>query len=149
MAATSVTIELPVPPERVWAVVTDLPRLGEWVTTHKDFPSPPPGTVAKGTSFEQEMTLAGASMTIHWTAERVEAPRELVWHGDGPVGSTATTRYRLEDIGGGTRFIFDTEYELPGGPLGRVAGAAAKGHGESEARASLERLRTLCEDGKA
>jgi len=147
MAATSVSIDVPAPPEEVWAVVTDLPRLGEWVTTHKAFPAPPPGAVGEGTTFEQEMAVAGASITINWTAQRVEAPRELVWEGKGPVGATATTRYLLEETGDGTRFTFDSEYELPGGPLGKVVGAAAIGHGESQARESLERLRALCQDG--
>ena len=145
MAATSVTIELPASPDEVWAVVTDFSRLGEWVTTHKDFPEPPPDGLDVGTSFKQDMGMAGATVTITWTAERVDEPRELVWKGAGPAGSTATTRYMLEGSDAGTTFTFDSEYDLPGGPIGRVAGAAARGQGESQARQSLERLRALCE----
>lgn len=143
MAATSVSIDLPASPEEVWAVVTDFSRLGEWVTTHKDFPEPPPDDVDEGTTFKQAMGMAGATVTITWTAERVDAPRELVWKGKGPAGSTATTRYTLEEAPEGTTFTFDSEYALPGGAVGKVAGAAARGQGESQARRSLERLKTL------
>ena len=64
----------------------------------------------------------------------------------GPAGSTANVVYRLAAEDGGTRFDYENEFALPGGPLGKAAGGLlAAAPGEREARRSLERLRTLLE----
>jgi uncharacterized protein YndB with AHSA1/START domain len=49
MANVRTSIDIAVPPERVWELVTDLERLGEWVSIHRDFPQRPPAEVRKGT----------------------------------------------------------------------------------------------------
>jgi len=41
MANVRTSIDIAVPPERVWELVTDLERLGEWVSIHRDLPEPP------------------------------------------------------------------------------------------------------------
>ena len=72
------------------------------------------------------------------------------WEGDGPAGSTARVTYRLAAEDGGTRFDYENEFALPGGALGRAAGAVlSAAPGAREARRSLERLRALLEDGPA
>jgi hypothetical protein len=42
MANVLTSIDIAVPPERVWELVTDLQRLGEWVSIHRNFPEPLP-----------------------------------------------------------------------------------------------------------
>ena len=49
MANVRMSIDIAVPPERVWELVTDLERLGEWVSIHRNFPEPPPAEVREGT----------------------------------------------------------------------------------------------------
>ena len=47
--------------------------------------------------------------------------RKVVWEGRGPVASHARVEYRFEPNGDGTRFTYVNQYDLPGGPLGRLA----------------------------
>ena len=42
MASVRTSIEIAASPQHVWQVVTDLKRLDEWVSIHRDFPTPPP-----------------------------------------------------------------------------------------------------------
>ncbi len=42
MANVSTSIDIDAPVQDVWNVATDLNRLGEWVTIHQAFASPPP-----------------------------------------------------------------------------------------------------------
>ncbi len=145
MADVKSTIEMAAAPERVWEVVTDLQRLGEWVTIHRDFAEAPPTEVERGTSFHQTLAVAGTPFTVAWTATEVEGPRRLAWQGEGPMGSTASTVYELTPSDGGTRFDYTNEFALPGGAVGEAAGDVVRGQAEREADASLARLKNLVE----
>ncbi len=145
MADVKSTIDLAAPPERVWEVVTDLHRLGEWVTIHRDFAEAPPAEVEQGTSFHQTLAVAGTPFTVAWTATEVEGPHRLTWQGEGPMGSTATTVYELTPSDGGTRFDYTNAFALPGGAVGDAAGDVVRGQARREADASLARLKHLVE----
>ncbi|MEJ7717497.1 MAG: SRPBCC family protein [Thermoleophilaceae bacterium] len=145
MGKVTTSIDIDASPEDVWAVVTDLRRLGDWVTIHKDFPEPPPDEVSKGVTFEQTLELAGTAFDVEWTAKSVEESKRLEWEGKGPAGTKARTEYRLSEHDGGTRFDYENEFELPGGALGRIAGGAVDSRSEKEAEESLERLKALVE----
>jgi len=138
------SIQMAAPPDRVWAVVTDLERLEDWVTIHRELLEAPPGGLAPGAEFRQRLAVAGQPFDVAWRVERLHAPSHLEWRGRGPFGSNARTAYRLEAVeGGGTRFHYKNEFSLPGGALGRIAGGAVAGRARREADESLERLRDL------
>jgi uncharacterized membrane protein len=71
--------------------------------------------------------------------------RKVVWEGRGPVASRARVEYVFAPNGNGTRFSYLNEYELPGGPLGRIAGRAVAKVTEKELEGSLRRLKSLVE----
>ncbi|MGH2988006.1 MAG: SRPBCC family protein, partial [Solirubrobacterales bacterium] len=76
-----------------------------------------------------------------------DEPNLARWEGEGPGGSRARVSYRLEREDGGTRFDYRSEFALPGGVLGKVAGGLlAAAPGKREASRSLERLRALLEN---
>jgi len=145
MANVRTSIEIAVPPERVWEFVTDLDRLGEWVSIHRDFPEPPPAEVREGTMFQQTVELAGTPFPVEWTAIEVDGPHRLAWEGTGPAGAIARTTYSLSAETGGTRFAYENEFELPGGGVTAAAGRVVSGYAEGEADASLSRLKQLAE----
>lgn len=146
MPSVTTSIDLHAPVNRVWDVVSDPQRLPDWVTIHAGFPDGAPGALDEGTTFTQQLSMAGQDVEVTWTVERLVEGEELVWAGAGPLGATARTRYALSDAGGGsTRFDYENTYELPGGPIGKVVGKAAEGGAEGEADASLVRLKTLVE----
>ena len=145
MANVSTSIDINAPAQDVWAVATDLKRMGEWVSIHRDFPTPPPGEVTQGTRFRQTLAVADTPFEIEWTAAEVNGPTRLSWDGVGPAGSTAHTSYSLSTENGGTRFTYENEFKLPAGKVGEAAGHVVSGAAEREANDSLARLKALVE----
>lgn len=146
MSAVEVELFIDAPPEKVWEVALDPERLADWVTIHRslgDHDDPP---AFEGFRMSQTMTLRGVPLTVNWELVRCEQPSYAEWAGKGPARSRATTSYRLTPEGSGTLFRYRNEFRTPLGPLGAVAQKAVAGDiPESEAIASLERLRGICE----
>jgi len=140
----SVSIDAPV--DRVWEKVMDARCLGEWVTTHDSVDGAVSGAAEEGMSFTQKLKLAGKRFKVRWLIVEAEPPRLARWAGEGPGGSAARVVYRLSEESGGTRFDYENEYELPGGLLGKAAGAMlSTASARREARRSLENLKRLLE----
>ena len=145
MANVSATIDIHAPMQDVWDVATDIGRMGEWVSIHRDFPDSTPGDVELGTRFKQTLSVAGTPFAVEWTATEVNGPQTLVWEGAGPAGSSARTRYALASENGGTRFTYENEFKLPAGKIGEAAAGVVKGQAEREALDSLAKLKQLIE----
>ena len=145
MASVRTSIDIAASPERVWELVTDLNRLDEWVSIHRNFPTPPPADVKEGTSFQQTLSVAGTPFAVDWTATEVEGPQRLTWHGTGPAGTTAQTTYSLVAAGDGTRFEYENDFKLPAGKVGEAVSGVVSGQAEREANESLSRLKVLVE----
>lgn len=142
----SVTIAAPA--ERVWQLVMDPQRLGDWVTTHDGLDGAAEAPLEAGSTFTQRLKLAGAPFRVRWTVVECARPRLARWEGKGPGGSRAYVSYALAEEDGGTRFDYENRFELPGGILGRFAGRAVVAAGsEREARRTLENLKRLLESG--
>jgi uncharacterized protein YndB with AHSA1/START domain len=145
MASVSTSIDIGTAPDQVWDLVTDLDRLGEWVTIHRALHDPAPAAIEEGTTFGQTLEVAGTPFDVDWTATAVDAPQRLVWEGAGPAGSRARTSYALAAQDGGTRFTYENEFALPGGAVGDAAGGVVASRAGKEAEASLQRLKQLAE----
>ena len=145
MTHVSTSIDIDAPIQDVWNVATDLDRLGDWVTIHREFPTPPPTEISAGTRFAQTLAVAGTPFAVEWTAAEVDGPHTLAWDGTGPAGTTAHTKYSLAEHDGGTRFTYENDFELPGGEVGAAAGHVVSGRAEREAADSLARLKALAE----
>jgi len=63
-------IDFGVPPERVWAELTDFDRLGDWVAEHRGFPDGAPAELSEGLRSELEAAGDGTRMRY---ATRLEA----------------------------------------------------------------------------
>jgi uncharacterized protein YndB with AHSA1/START domain len=145
MANVRTSIDIEAPAQHVWNLVTDLDRLGEWVSIHRDFPESPPQQVEQGTSFRQTLAVAGTSFPVEWTAIDVDGPQQLAWEGAGPAGATARTTYSLTEQNGRTRFAYENEFRLPAGEIGEAASGVVSGYAAREADESLARLKQLAE----
>ena len=144
-------IELGVAPEAVYDLVMDPRRLADWVTIHRGLRDAPAGALRAGSELRQSLNLAGVPLEIDWTVVTAERPARVLWEGRGPALSRARISYELSATATGSRFRYANEFELPGGPLGRIAGAALAGSHipERELDRSLERLRALLEPAPA
>ncbi len=138
-------IDIAAPPEDVYAILMDPERLEDWVTIHDELLGAPQGPLTKGSKLTQRLRLAGRCFTVRWTVVENERARKVVWEGRGPMRSKASAIYELAPDGGGTHFSYTNEYDLPGGPLGRLAGPVIGRATAGELDRSLERLRRLVE----
>ena len=139
------SITIAAPPKRVYDTVMDASRLEDWVTIHHHLVDAPNGPLQKGSKLTQSLRLAGRRFTVRWTVVENDPCKQVVWEGQGPVASHARVVYGFGTDGNGTRFSYTNEYDLPGGPLGRVAGRAVARITQKELEGSLRRLKSLVE----
>lgn len=143
MNKVTASIALPAPPERVWDVVMDPQRLGDWVTIHRRLGEVDSGPPRRGYQMEQRIHLRGVDFTVHWTLVECRPAELAVWEGRGPARSRARTEYALRAQGDGTRFDYRNEFHPPLGPLGAlVSRALVGGMPDREAKRTLSRLQT-------
>ena len=133
------------PPKRLYDVIMDPRRLGDWVTIHHRLEGSPPSPLKKGSQLTQCLKLAGKTFKVHWTVVENEPCERVRWEGKGPVASKARVEYRFDADGEGTDFFYLNEYDLPGGALGRFAGKAVARVTQKELEGSLRRLKSLVE----
>jgi carbon monoxide dehydrogenase subunit G len=139
------SVDIAAPPQRVYDVVMNPSRLGEWVTIHHHLEGSPPVRLEQGSLLTQYLKLAGRRFKVRWRVVENDPCRRVVWEGRGPVASHARVVYGFADNGGGTRFSYTNEYVLPGGPLGRLAGRTLARVTARELDGSLQRMRSLVE----
>jgi uncharacterized protein YndB with AHSA1/START domain len=147
MSTVHVTTKINAPVEKVWEVVMDPSRLGDWVTIHrwvKDVSSDP---LREGSTMTQCLHLRGVSFNVNWKVVDMNAPRHAEWEGLGPARSRAIIRYELQPAGdSATTFEYINEFHPPGGRLGSAASRVIVGGvSEREAERSLERLKAVVE----
>jgi carbon monoxide dehydrogenase subunit G len=148
MTAVNASIEIGVPPERVWEVIMDPAHFGDWVTIHRKLGRVDDGDLREGFKVEQTLCLHHAHFKVKWSLAECDRPHHAVWEGKGPAGSHARIVDKLAalDGGGRTRFDYLNEYWQPGGFLGRMAGRVlVAGAAEREAARSLARLKAYLE----
>jgi carbon monoxide dehydrogenase subunit G len=138
------SVEVAAPPEDLYDLVMDPNRLGEWVTIHHHLEGSPPARLERGSKLTQCLKLAGRRFKVRWTVVEND-PRRVVWEGRGPVASHARVEYGFAPNEDGTRFSYMNQFELPGGPLGRLAGRTLTRITTRELDGSLERLKKLVE----
>ena len=142
------SVMIAAPRERVWALVMDPQRLGEWVTIHRAVRSVSPGPPREGSRMDQVLHLRGADIRVRWLLVECVPPSLARWEGHGPARSQALIQYRLTSVTEGTRFDYENEFRPPFGPVGALASRTVMGQVPArEADRSLAALRELIERG--
>jgi carbon monoxide dehydrogenase subunit G len=139
------SIEIAASPDAVYDVVMDPKRLGEWVTVHDSLVHAPDGVLEQGDELAQKLKVAHQRFKVTWKVAVAHRPRDVEWEGRGPMGTKARVSYDLEPRGDGTCFNYVNEYELPGGPLGKIGGKAFRRTAAKEADRTLVKLKGLLE----
>ncbi|MFC1407707.1 SRPBCC family protein [Streptacidiphilus sp. N1-12] len=111
MPEVSVSASVPAPVDKVWAVISDFDRFGEWNTIHTAFPGGAPKALAVGDVFSEKMTLMGMPSEAAWTVTELEPGRSWKLSGKGPMGITLMQHYILAEDGGGTLVTVESEFK--------------------------------------
>jgi carbon monoxide dehydrogenase subunit G len=137
-------IDVKAPADDLYKVVMDPGRLEDWVSIHERLEEAPQ-SLRKGSKLTQSLKLAGRKFTVQWTVVENDRPTYVVWEGKGPLGSKARATYEFSESDGVTHFTYSNEYDLPGGPLGKMAGPAVRKVTGKELDTSLSNLRSIVE----
>ncbi len=135
MSVVAASIHIDAPPEKVWELVMDPDRLGEWVTIHRKLSTPTRVHRVSGFQMDQSLHLRGVNITVHWRLIDCRACELAVWEGRGPARSRARTEYHISARGRlDTRFDYRNEFHPPLGAVGALASRAiARGMPERQA----------------
>lgn len=133
MAKLSVSVDVPLPPEKAWEHASDLSRYDEWLSIHRAWRSKLPETLEKGTVIESIVEVKGMLNRVRWTLVNYKPPESLTLNGDGRGGVKVKLIGRIKpatvDGGEGATVGFDLHLGGPAlfGPIGMVVSAALKG----------------------
>ena len=132
MAKLSVSVDVPLPPEKAWEHASDLSRFKEWLTIHRVWRSKLPATLEKGTTIESIVEVKGMANRVKWTIVHYKPPQSMTLNGEGRGGVKVKLIAKITPKGpdGKTSTVtFDTHLGGPAlfGPIGMVVASALKG----------------------
>ncbi len=129
MAKLSVSVDVPLPPEKAWECASDLSRYKEWLTIHRVWRSKLPETLEKGAIVESIVEVKGMPNRIKWNIVHYKPPEAMTLNGDGRGGVKVKLIGKVKPSGDGSTVTFDVH--LGGaalfGPIGMVVAAALRG----------------------
>jgi uncharacterized membrane protein len=136
------------PPDRAFAVLTDVDRLPEFSDMTVDVRNGPGRPLQVGDTFEQVVRVLGVELETEWRVVEVQAPTLLRLDGTASGDARASLVERLRPDGDGTHIELEVHYDLPLGILGKAVDAAyLHGKNEEQAEEILAKLKQLCEAG--
>lgn len=141
MAKLSVSVDVPLPPEKAWDCASDLSRYREWLSIHRVWRTKLPETLDKGTTLESIVEVKGMPNRVKWTIVNFNPPETMTLNGDGKGGVKVKLIGKVKPAGDGSTVTFDVHLGGPAlfGPIGTVVAGALKG----DIRESLERFKTV------
>jgi len=141
MAKLSVSIDVPLPPEKAWEDASNLSRYKEWLTIHRVWRSKLPDDLQKGTVIESIVEVKGMLNRIKWTIVHYKPPEAMTLNGDGVGGVKVKLIAKVKPKDNGSVVSFDVHLGGPAlfGPIGMIVAAALR----SDINESLERFVTV------
>lgn len=141
MAKLSVSVDVPLPPEKAWACASDLARYKEWLSIHRVWRSKLPETLEKGTVIVSIVEVKGMPNRVKWTIVNYKPPESMTLDGDGVGGVKVKLIARIKPSGDGSSVTLDVHLGGPAlfGPIGMLVAAALKG----DIRESLNKFKAV------
>jgi uncharacterized protein YndB with AHSA1/START domain len=129
MAKLSVSVDVPLPPEKAWECASDLSRYKKWLTIHRVWRSTLPDTLETGTVLESIVEVKGMANRIRWTIVKYKPPQAMTLDGDGRGGVKVKLIGKVKPSVEGSTVTFDVHLGGPAlfGPIGMVVAGALKG----------------------
>ncbi|MBS1691825.1 MAG: SRPBCC family protein [Actinobacteria bacterium] len=144
MAKLSVSVDVPLPPEKAWECASDLSRFKEWLTIHRVWRSTLPETIEKGTALDSIVEVKGMPNRIHWTIVHYRPPEAMTLNGDGKGGVKVKLMGKVAPAPSGAEgstVTFDVHLGGPAlfGPIGMLVAGALR----SDIQESLNNFKSV------
>ncbi len=132
MAKVSVSVDVPLSPDRAWQHASDLSRYKEWLTIHRVWRSKLPENLDKGTEVESIVEVKGMPNRIKWTIVHFKPPESMTLNGVGTGGVKVKLIGKVRpNQRDGAASVVTMDVHLGGpalfGPIGMVVAAALRG----------------------
>ncbi|MGH3646259.1 MAG: type II toxin-antitoxin system Rv0910 family toxin [Micromonosporaceae bacterium] len=141
MGQISSSLELPAPPEKVWALASDPNLFEKWLTLHVKWKGDVPAEMTKGAQLTEVISMMGMPNTITWTVDEYEPPSKVVISGTGMAGVKVAIQIAVTPAGEGSTFGLSTEFS--GQMIVGALGKAIEKQGQKELETSLDRFKAL------
>ncbi|WP_182376214.1 SRPBCC family protein [Nocardioides sp. WS12] len=138
MGHITVTQDLPVASDKLWATISDPQTWEAWLTIHAGWLEEPPATLAEGAKLVEKVVMLGMANKLEWTVTKVDAGRELAINGTGMAGVTSSFVFTLEPNGESTKVSIDAEFQ--GSLIVGALGKAVEKDANQNLSDSLEKL---------
>ncbi len=135
------TVEFESSPDKLWAVVSDPSRFGDWLSMHKAWKGDVPAEFSKGSQATAVVSLLNMPNTITWTVDEYEPPKSVRLSGSGMAGVKVAIGLDVAPEGTGSTMSLVAEFE--GQMIVGAIGQAVEKAGIQELDASLAKLREL------
>ena len=141
MAKLSVSIDVPLPPEKAWEDASNLSRYRDWLTIHRVCQTRLPEQLEKGTVVESIVEVKGMPNRIKWTIVHYKPPESMTLNGDGVGGVKVKLIAKVKPNGDDSVVSLDVHLGGPAlfGPIGMIVAAALR----SDIRDSLNKFVTV------
>jgi carbon monoxide dehydrogenase subunit G len=141
MAKLSVSVDVPLPPDKAWAAASDLSRYREWLTIHRVWRSTLPETLGKGAKLVSVVEVKGMPNLVDWTIVNWKPPEGMTLNGDGKGGVKIKLIGKIKPADLGSTVTFDVHLGGPAlfGPIGMIVAGALK----SDIRESLDKFKSV------
>jgi len=135
------TVEFAAAPEKVWAVVSDPSRFGDWLGMHQSWKGDVPAEFSKGAQVTAIVSLLNMPNTITWTVDEYDAPKSVRLSGTGMAGVKVAIGMDVEPKDSGSAMSISAEFE--GQMIVGAIGQAIEKAGNTELDESMARLAEL------
>ena len=141
MAKLSVSIDVPLPPEKAWEDASNLSRFKEWLPIHRVWRSKLPDRLEKGTVIESIVEVKSMPNRIKWTIVNYKPPESMTLDGVGVGGVKVKLTAKVKPKGPESVVSLDVHLGGPAlfGPIGMIVAGALR----SDIRESLNKFVTV------
>jgi hypothetical protein len=141
MAKLSVSVDVPLSPDKAWAAASDLSRYKEWLTIHRVWRSKLPETIEKGVEIDSIVEVKGMPNRVHWKVVHYKAPEAMTLNGEGKGGVKVKLMGKIKPSDTGSTVTFDVHLGGPAlfGPIVMVVAAALR----SDIAESLQKFKAV------
>jgi hypothetical protein len=144
VAKLSVSVDVPLTPEKAWAAASDLSRYKEWLSIHRMWRTKLPETLEKGTQLDSIVEVKGMLNRIRWTIVNWRPPQAMTLDGVGKGGVKVKLIGKIrpaENDQEASTVQFDLHLGGPAlfGPIGMVVASALK----TDIQESLNKFKTV------
>ena len=141
MGSIEKTATFPVSPEKLWAVVGDPNRFGDWLNMHQKWKGDVPAELKKGDTIVEVVSVLNMPNTISWTVEEYTDGESITLSGTGMAGVKISIS--VDVTGAADSSTLDLKTSFEGQMLVGAIGAAVEKAGLADLEASLVKLTEL------